>query len=84
MPVRVRVRFDDNEPELQNWGTTANGQVLYLSGPTNADMAKNLAQSQSFLFEFTQLDEVTRVIHFDVHGFSFHFNSQTKTCSDWQ
>jgi hypothetical protein len=82
--ARVRVRFDDKSPESQEWHTVSNGRVLALDGPENLAMVKKLAQSQSFLFEFTPVIGVSRIVHFDVRGFSYHYNSQTKTCGDWQ
>lgn len=62
----VRIRLDDKPALKQVWGQSTDGKALFAGSPQQ--LARQIAQSQTVLFEFTPFQASPATARFDVHG----------------
>ncbi len=63
----VRLKFDAGKPITQTWAESQDMSALFAPNPTA--LARRLAQTKSFNFEFTSFRQGRLVLHFNVDGF---------------
>jgi type VI secretion system protein VasI len=75
----VRLRFDDGQPVKQNWSQSTDNEALFFKGDA-VGLAKKIAQTQTFKFEFVPFNGSPQVAQFDVRGFPPHLDKLLSTC----
>ncbi len=74
----VRVKFDDGSPTGAKWTKSTSGEALF--APNAIGFAKQLAASQTFMFEFTPFQKRETTVKFDVRGLEAHLNKVSSAC----
>ena len=75
----VRIRFDQNEAFTQRWSESSNNEALFAS--SHIPLARQIAQADRMLFQFTPFNANPAVIEFDVRGFDRHIELVAETCN---
>jgi hypothetical protein len=75
----VRIKFDSAAPITQEWRGGTNMQSLF--APNGIQMAKRLAQTHTFLFEFKPFQRGPETVTFELSGLSEHLDKIADACN---
>jgi Type VI secretion system VasI, EvfG, VC_A0118 len=75
----VRLRFDQNPPQVGNWGESTSNSGLFYDGDGIA-FAKQLAGASLLTFQFTPFDANPAVARFDLRGLDAHLGKVADAC----
>ena len=74
----VRVKFDDAKPEPQSWSEAADHAGLFASDPIG--LARRLAKTESFLFEYKPFQKQPTTVVFKVNGLAEKLGPLEEAC----
>ncbi|MBZ5614157.1 MAG: type VI secretion protein [Acidobacteriia bacterium] len=74
----VRVKFDDAKPQQQSWSEAADHTGLFAPDPIG--LARRLAQTETFLFEYKPFQKQPTTVEFKVKGLTEKLGPVEEAC----